>query len=75
MFSTHSSEMRTKYIQEDLLRNPYTEMGDFEIQEFENYDDFVREWHSDALNEHAVSPTVVDSLLSSLTVDFWHCVV
>ena len=30
-------------------------MVDFEIQEFENYDDFVREWHNDALNEHAVS--------------------
>lgn len=30
-------------------------MVDFEIQEFENYEDFVREWHNDALDEHAVS--------------------
>lgn len=30
-------------------------MVDFEIQEFENYDDFVREWQRDTLNAQSIS--------------------
>ena len=30
-------------------------MVDFEIQEFENYDDFVREWQRDTLNTQSLS--------------------